>query len=256
MKVCLSKTFDFEAAHAHPPGNGMASRVHGHRFYVQVSQTGEIDPVMGWLIDYGQIKASVKPVINQLDHRFLNDLEGLNSGTPEDIGTWIKRIIRRALPFPVEVAVTCRESLEYEPTLIPPDTLFKYPERISFRFEAAHSLPETPEGHKCRRLHGHSYEVQIARETTAGPGVLSAGSGATETAGAGVELLLQLLSQSLKKIHGLLNYTHLNQIPGLENPTAEILCGWIWRQLEAERLTPTLVAVGETCESRCDYRGE
>ncbi len=232
MKVRLIKTFNFEAAHAHQVPGGAASRLHGHRFYVHVSQTGETNPDLGWLIDYGEIKAIVKPVITQLDHRYLNEMKGLESGDPRDIGMWVRKGIAGSLPFPVEVAVTCRESMDYEPSSVGPDSIFHYYERISFRFEAAHSLPKTPVGHKCRRLHGHSYEVQAACEER------------------------RDLIHHLEKIFCSLNYSHLNEIPGLANPTAEILCGWIWRRLEGQGITPQVIMVGETCEAICVYRGE
>jgi 6-pyruvoyltetrahydropterin/6-carboxytetrahydropterin synthase len=232
MKVRLVKTFDFEAAHAHPIQGGAALQLHGHRFYVHVSQTGEIDPELGWLIDFGEIGNAVKPVVAQLDHRYLNEIEGLESGDPDVIGEWIRNSSCGYLPFPTKVEVTCREAMEYDPSRIPLDLLFGYPERISFHFEAAHSLPKTPEGHKCRRLHGHSYEIQVACEE-----------------------MRDLIWRS-QTIHALLNYSHLNTIPGLENPTAEILCGWIWRRIEGDGLTPNFVSIGETCESRCIFTGD
>ncbi len=232
MKVRLIKTFDFEAAHTHTVPGSAAPCLHGHRFYVHVCLDGPINPELGWLIDFAEIGNAVKPLIAQLDHRFLNGIEGLERGAPEEIASWMKKGLNGLLPFPLEVEVTCRESMVYKPVLIPPDSIFNFTERISFRFEAAHSLPKTPEGHKCRRLHGHSYEIQAVCEEQG-------------------ETLYRL-----EKIHSLLNYSHLNLIPGLENPTAEILCSWIWDHLKEDGLTPMMVSTGETCESRCVYMGD
>ena len=110
-----------------------------------------------------------------------------------------------------------------------------------FRFEAAHRLPRVPEGHKCARLHGHSYRVEVA---VAGP--------VDEATGWFIDF--QKLYDSWKPLHDQLDHNYLNEVPGLENPTSEVLARWIW-----ERLRPTLplsrVTVCETCESRCEYEG-
>ena len=91
-----------------------------------------------------------------------------------------------------------------------------------FTFESAHRLPHVPEGHKCGRLHGHFAEIKAI----------------------------------FKPIYEQLDHNYLNDIPGLENPTSENLCRWIWQQLKP--LLPELskVRVHETCTSGCEYRGD
>jgi 6-pyruvoyltetrahydropterin/6-carboxytetrahydropterin synthase len=113
----------------------------------------------------------------------------------------------------------------------------------SFRFEAAHSLPHAPAGHKCRRLHGHSFAVTIVVI-----GELAQPEGwVCDFAD---------LREAWRPLHDLLDHRYLNEIAGLENPTSELLAAWIW-----ERLAPGLpglaaVEVAETCTARCVYRGQ
>ncbi|KOX53180.1 6-carboxytetrahydropterin synthase QueD [Streptomyces sp. NPDC015232] len=112
-----------------------------------------------------------------------------------------------------------------------------------FTFEAAHRLPNVPEGHKCARLHGHSYKVIVHVEAPVDP----------ET---GWVMDFGDLKKAFKPLEARLDHYYLNDIEGLENPTSEVLARWIW-----ERLQPTLPAlsaltVRETCTSGCTYRGE
>lgn len=112
-----------------------------------------------------------------------------------------------------------------------------------FTFEAAHRLPHVPHGHKCARLHGHSFRVRVSVR-----GGLDARLGWVMDFGD--------LKTAFRPVHEALDHRYLNEIPGLENPTSEVLARWIW-----DRLKPTLpglakVAVRETCTSGCVYRGE
>ncbi|SOD63571.1 6-pyruvoyltetrahydropterin/6-carboxytetrahydropterin synthase [Streptomyces zhaozhouensis] len=112
-----------------------------------------------------------------------------------------------------------------------------------FTFEAAHRLPNVPEGHKCARLHGHSYKVIVHVEAPVDPE-------------SGWVMDFGDLKKGFKPLEAQLDHYYLNDIEGLENPTSEVLARWIW-----ERLKPTLpdlsaITVRETCTSGCTYRGE
>ncbi|WP_030406556.1 6-carboxytetrahydropterin synthase QueD [Streptomyces albus] len=112
-----------------------------------------------------------------------------------------------------------------------------------FTFEAAHRLPNVPEGHKCARLHGHSYTVIVHVEAPVDPE-------------SGWVMDFGDLKKAFKPLEAQLDHYYLNDIEGLENPTSEVLARWIW-----ERLKPTLpdlsaLTVRETCTSGCTYRGE
>jgi 6-pyruvoyltetrahydropterin/6-carboxytetrahydropterin synthase len=111
-----------------------------------------------------------------------------------------------------------------------------------FSFEAAHRLPNVPEGHKCARLHGHSYRVEIRVEGEVG-----------EESGWVVDFAD--LGAAFEPLHAQLDHYYLNEIPGLENPTSEVLAKWIWDRLEANLPGLKEVVVRETCTSGCSYRG-
>lgn len=117
MRVELSKTFSFEAAHRLPtfPEGHKCRRLHGHSFRVKVHVAGEVDEQVGYLIDYGQIKAACEPVREILDHTYLNEIEGLENPTAENVARWIWQRLRPLLPLLAAVTVyeTCTAACEY-----------------------------------------------------------------------------------------------------------------------------------------------
>lgn len=103
----LMKVFTFDAAHrltAVPPEHKCA-QLHGHTFRVEVYLSGPLDPDFGWLIDFAEVKRICEPVIAQLDHRYLNDIDGLGNPTSENIARWLWRHIENDLPLLEKVAV-------------------------------------------------------------------------------------------------------------------------------------------------------
>src|SRR3954469_11219387 len=80
------KEFTFEAAHRLPfvPEGHKCARLHGHSFRVEVHVGGEVGAESGWIMDFGDIKAAFKPLDDQLDHRYLNDVPGLENPTSEN----------------------------------------------------------------------------------------------------------------------------------------------------------------------------
>ncbi|NJP99830.1 6-carboxytetrahydropterin synthase QueD [Streptomyces zingiberis] len=112
-----------------------------------------------------------------------------------------------------------------------------------FNFEAAHRLPNVPEGHKCSRLHGHSYKVIVHVEAPVDPE-------------AGWVLDFGDLKRTFKPIESQLDHYYLNDIEGLENPTSEVLARWIWERLQPNLSGLSALTVRETCTSGCTYRGE
>lgn len=99
MHCQLVREYHFEAAHRLPrvPDNHKCSRVHGHSYHVTVTLEGEVDPVLGWLLDFAEIDQVVAPVITRLDHQFLNEIEGLGNPTSEILAGWMWREIKPAL---------------------------------------------------------------------------------------------------------------------------------------------------------------
>ncbi|GAA2607386.1 6-carboxytetrahydropterin synthase QueD [Streptomyces axinellae] len=112
-----------------------------------------------------------------------------------------------------------------------------------FTFEAAHRLPKVPEGHKCSRLHGHSYKVIVHVEAPVDPE-------------AGWVMDFADLKRAFRPIEAQLDHYYLNEIEGLENPTSEVLARWIWERLQPGLSGLSALTVRETCTSGCTYRGE
>ena len=112
-----------------------------------------------------------------------------------------------------------------------------------FIFEAAHRLPHVPEGHKCGRLHGHSFRVAIYIEGEVDPYT-------------GWIRDFSEIKTIFKPIYEQLDHNYLNDIPGLENPTSEVLAKWIWNELKPLLPELSAIRIHETCTSGCIYRGE
>ena len=112
-----------------------------------------------------------------------------------------------------------------------------------FSIEAAHRLPNLPEQHKCRRLHGHSFGVEIH---VAGP----------LTAKEGWIMDFADVTRAFQPLYEQLDHHYLNDIPGLENPTSEILAMWIWARLKPSLPLLSKVVVRETCTAGCSYSGD
>jgi len=111
-----------------------------------------------------------------------------------------------------------------------------------FTFEAAHRLPGAPTGHKCARLHGHSYHVTVYVRGDVDPAT-------------GWVMDFADIKTAFQPLHDQIDHHYLNEVPGLENPTSEVLARWIWDHLAAA-LPLSAVTVRETCTSGCVYRGE
>ena len=113
----------------------------------------------------------------------------------------------------------------------------------SFTFEAAHFLPQVPPGHKCGRIHGHSFrcEIQVTGEVHPVTGFV---------------VDFADISDAYRPLHDVLDHRFLNQdVPGLENPTSEVICGWIWNKLKPALPGLSAIVLHETCTARCESRG-
>lgn len=112
-----------------------------------------------------------------------------------------------------------------------------------FFIEAAHQLPNVPEGHKCRRLHGHSFRVEIVVSGPVGEQT-------------GWVMDFADISAAFKPLYAQLDHYFLNDIEGLENPTSENLAKWIWLRLKPALPLLSEIKVSETCTAACSYKGE
>ena len=111
-----------------------------------------------------------------------------------------------------------------------------------FTLEAAHRLPHVPAGHKCARLHGHSFQVEVHVGGPLDPAL-------------GWVMDFADIKAAFKPLHDALDHHYLNEVPGLENPTSERLAEWIWTRLEPQLPGLRAVVVHETCTSGCRYTG-
>ena len=115
--VTLQKEFRFEAAHRLPmaPAEHKCARLHGHSFRIIIEVSGPVLPHTGWLMDFGDIKAAFAPLMDQLDHRYLNEIAGLENPTSENIARWIWRRLKANLPMlsTVTVEETCTSRCVY-----------------------------------------------------------------------------------------------------------------------------------------------
>ncbi len=110
-----------------------------------------------------------------------------------------------------------------------------------FTFEAAHRLPNVPAGHKCARLHGHSFRVEVHVEGDVDP----------ET---GMVIDFADIKAAFAPLREPLDHHYLNEVDGLENPTSENLARWIWDRLDGA-IPLSQIVVRETCTSGVAYRG-
>jgi 6-pyruvoyltetrahydropterin/6-carboxytetrahydropterin synthase len=113
----LFKEFTFEAAHKLPmvPKDHKCFNLHGHSFKVKITIEGEVNE-MGWVMDFSSVKKICKPIIDELDHKYLNEIEGLHNPTSENIAIWLWNKIIKELPelSVIEIMETCTSGCRYQ----------------------------------------------------------------------------------------------------------------------------------------------
>lgn len=103
----IYKEFKFDAAHrltkvdkSHKCGN-----LHGHTFILEVHLEGDVDPDMGWILDFNVLVAAVNPIIDQLDHTVLNEVDGLENPTSENLSVWFWNHLKLQLPLLSQIVI-------------------------------------------------------------------------------------------------------------------------------------------------------
>ena len=221
----------FEAARrvdSAPPGH-RSGRLHGHGFIASVHAV--LPAGVGGFAgaEVGALRDALIAAVEPLDYRHLNEILAQTGDAP--LAAWIRA--RLAIPGVAAVGLqsTPDEGVELDGG-----------GRAScwrrYRLQSAHRLPHVPPGHKCGRVHGHGFEVVLQANAD--------GSG----------LAPGILDAAWQALHAELDHAYLNDIPGLENPTSEILCGWIWRRLKPALATLAWVTVFETGQSGASHDGE
>lgn len=107
----IFKAFTLESAHRLPnvPAGHKCARIHGHSFRVEIHVSGEVDPQVGWVQDFADIKAAFEPLFTQLDHNYLNEIAGLENPTSENLARWVWDRLKPKLPLLSKIVVheTC-----------------------------------------------------------------------------------------------------------------------------------------------------
>lgn len=224
----------FEAARrvAILPQGHPARRLHGHSFLARV----RAELPSGWAAFSGGAADALSNALQQgvaeLDYRDLN--EHLPIPTDENLARWI----RARLEVPGIESLGIQSTLNQGADLAADEHAHIW---RRFRFEAAHQLPTVPDGHPCGRMHGHGFEVILHADQDLG--------------GQDMGVDFDVLAGLWRPLHDELHYACLNDIPGLETPTSELLAAWLWRRLKPQLSALSWVTVYETHTAGCHYNG-
>lgn len=106
-KMRIYKEFKFDSAHWLPnvPPEHKCANMHGHTYYIEVHVEDELHPQLGWVLDYNDLRKVVDPLVGRLDHKVLNEIEGLENPTAEFIALWFWNRIKLELPQLCQVVV-------------------------------------------------------------------------------------------------------------------------------------------------------
>ena len=99
--MIIFKKFTFDSAHALPnvPDGHKCKEVHGHTYHLKVVIEGDLDNHLGWVMDFAEVKSVINPIIKSIDHKYLNDIEGLENPTCEIIAKWLWDKIKAGIPM-------------------------------------------------------------------------------------------------------------------------------------------------------------
>ena len=114
----IFRVFQVEAAHhlPHVPAGHKCARIHGHSFRIEIQVSGEVGEHSGWVMDFADLRAVFQPLYDQLDHHYLNEIEGLENPTSENLARWIWDQLRPSLPLLSKVCIneTCTSGCIYK----------------------------------------------------------------------------------------------------------------------------------------------
>ena len=224
----------FEAARrlAILPRGHRARRLHGHSFLARVRARLPA----GWApfagAETGALAAALAGCVAALDYRDLNDQ--LPVPTDENLARWV----RAGLKVPGLTSVGVQGTRDQGAELDADDHCHLWQR---FRFEAAHRLPRVPPGHQCGRMHGHGFEVILHADQ--------------DLAGLDMGLDFDQLAAAWAPLQAELDHACLNDLPGLENPTSELIAAWLWSRLKPALPPLSWVSVYETATAGCHYDG-
>lgn len=215
------------------PEGHKARNLHGHSFLAKV----RCDLPAGWGSFPGaeveELAARFKSTVAPLDYKDLNQL--IPEPTDENLARWIYK------QFPVSgIENIGLQSTQSQGVDLDADGHAHIWRR--YRFEAAHQLPNVAPNHKCGRMHGHSFEVILHADTTL-------------HRDESISIDYDHIDTLWQPIHKKLDHHCLNDIPGLENPTSELISSWIWSQLKPKFSQLSWVTVYETASCGANFDG-
>lgn len=234
-KIYHVATAAFEAARQVDvlPEQHRSSRLHGHSFLASIHccLPNDFSSYPGGELD--AMKSRFEAQVKKLDYRLLNDQ--IETPTDENIASWINMHCRIPGTKSIAIQSTANEGAEI-------DLLGCVRVWRRYSFQAAHKLPRVAPGHKCGNMHGHGFEVILHAIHDIGDGYLN--------------IECDHLDACWDAIYKELDHACLNELPGLENPTSEILSSWIWNKIKPILPELSAVTVYETASCGASYDGE
>jgi 6-pyruvoyltetrahydropterin/6-carboxytetrahydropterin synthase len=230
------------------PAGHRSARLHGHSYRARVraalpagwsavADRMRADGFAGGETD--ALRAALAAAVGPLDYADLN--EHLPTPTDENLARWVHGRLEVA-GVPGIATVGIRSTADTGADLAPDGHAHLW---HRFRFEAAHRLPRVPDGHPCGRMHGHGFEVILHVDQDLGG----------DAGGADMGIDFDRIAALWAPLHAELDHACLNDIPGLENPTSELLCGWLWARLKPQLPALSWVTVYETATAGCHFDG-
>jgi 6-pyruvoyltetrahydropterin/6-carboxytetrahydropterin synthase len=215
------------------PSDHQAYNLHGHSFFARVRAKFPFTQSSFSGSEVSELKDVVSQVVKQLDYSFLND--HLTTPTDENLARWVRDRIQIPSLDVVGIQSTSNQGVDLDENDIA--HIWR-----RFRFESAHKLPNVPDGHQCGRMHGHGFEVIIhASQNIDGQDI-------------GVDF--DHIEKLWQPIQSELHMACLNDIPGLQNPTSEVLASWIWKRLKPQLEELSWITIYETTTAGCHFDGQ
>ena len=216
------------------PAGHRSRRLHGHGFLVKVSAPVPEDRALfaGAEVDF--LRTQLQHTVSELDYRDLNEIVAVP--TDENLARWVRSHLD-GIPNIDAVGVQSTADQGVDLDVEECAHIWK-----RYRFEAAHRLPNVATDHPCGRMHGHGFEVILHANQSLGD----------RDMGIDFDELDRLWGPFDEE----LNLSCLNDIPGLSNPTSEIIAAWIWEKLKPQFPQLSWVTVYETTSAGCHYDGK
>ena len=215
------------------PEGHRSRRIHGHSFLARIRARLP----QGWASfpggEVGDLQQHLAHCVALLDYRLLNEV--LEQPTDENLARWVRAKLKLPGLQQVGIQSTLHEGVELDAG----DHAHIW---RRYTFEAAHRLPNVPAGHKCGRLHGHGFDVILHADQD------------VRARDIGVDY--DHLDQCWAPIHARVQQAYLNEIPGLENPTSELIASWIWNRLKPTLPELSWVTVYETATCGAHFDGQ